>query len=543
MNIVADLILYNGDIRTQNPADPKAKAVAISEGRILALGDNRKVKALAGAGTDLVDLQGRLCLPGFIDSHFHYYDWALGRRNLELAGIKSFAEFIRAVAETARKLPPGDWILGQGWNEADWPENRLPTRHDLDPISPDHPVMLWRCDLHLAVVNSKALALAGIDDSTPDPQDGIIVRDESGTATGVLREMAPNLIKPVIPALTPDAILSAMRDGMPALHALGLTGVHDVRIPGGVEWRDAFTAWQRLRAADELNLRCWVGIPSERLEEAVGLGIRSGFGDDRLRIGQVKFFGDGGMGARTAWLLEPYLDGGTGMCTYPIEELEAAIRRADRAGLAVMVHAIGDRTNRELVRIFERIETSRVEAGESAPAPPVLPHRIEHAQMIRPEDIARISRLPVAVSVQPHNMILDINMIDRCVAERGRFTYPYRQLIDARVPVMLSSDCPVCSPDPLVGIHAAVTRRRADGTPEGGWYPEHRITVEEAVRGYTVIPAAAYRMENELGTITPGKRADMIVLDRNIFDIDPMEIIDATVDVTVFDGEVVFQKN
>lgn len=534
-----NLILLNGDFRTLDLIKPNVRAVAVSASRIIAVGSDDEIQSLAGPGTESMDLGGRLGLPGMTDSHFHFYDWALGRRNLVLADVRFFGELIDRVAAAVRNKPPGSWILGQGWNEADWPENRIPTKTDLDAAAPDHPVMLWRCDLHLAVVNSKALELAGIHEGTPDPPEGVIGRDENGYPNGILREMAPNLIKSVITELSEDETVEAMCEGISVLHGMGLTGLNDVRIPGGVEWVPAFRGWQRIGTAGKLDLRCWASIPCERLNEAISLGLRTGFGDDRLRIGHIKFFADGGMGARTAWMIDPYLDADLGMPLAPMAELAEAVYRADQAGLAVMIHAIGERANRELITLFEELEGKKSIQKNRKTAKPLLPHRIEHVQMIRPEDLARLARLNVVACVQPHNMILDINMIDKCVGPRGKWTYPYRAMLDAGIRVLLSSDCPVCSPSPLVAIHAAVTRQREDGSPQGGWYPEHRISVEEAVRALTIAPAYAYGLEDELGSITPGKKADLIVLDRDIYAVDPMDIIHTKVDLTIFDGRIV----
>jgi predicted amidohydrolase YtcJ len=285
-----------------------------------------------------------------------------------------------------------------------------------------------------------------------------------------------------------------------------------------------------------------VSLAGERLEEAIVLGLRTGLGDERLHIGHLKYFADGGMGARTAWLLEPYLDAECGMPLGAMDELAKQIAAAERAGLAVMVHAIGDRANREVISVLEHLAELRSKAKERSFMPPALPHRIEHTQMIRSEDILRLAKLKVAACVQPHNMILDINMIDESVGPLGRHTYAYKEMIDAGIPVLLSSDAPVCDPSPLVGIHAAVTRQRRDGTPAGGWYPEQRISVTDALRGYTTVPAAFYGQDRNMGSLTPGKWADMIVLDRDIFEVDPMEIADAQVEMTVFDGRVVHRS-
>ena len=537
-----DLVLINGNIRTQDPDQPLAGAVAVARGRILTVGDDEEIKPLAGPGTRIIDLGGRPCLPGLMDSHFHFYDWALRRSQLTLADVESFEELLDRVSAAARETDPGPWILGQGWNEADWPEHRMPTRDDLDRAAPSNPVALWRCDLHLAVANSAALELAGINETTSGLPEGTVERGASGRPTGILREGAPNLIKEIIPSLREDEIHAAMREGIHVLHSLGLTALEDIRLMGGAAGKAAFRNLQLLRNGGDLDLRCWVSIPGERLEEAVALGLSTGFGDDYLRIGHVKYFADGGMGARTAWMLEPYLDAGYGMPATPMEELKESLCRADEAGLAVAIHSIGDRTNRELVTVFEALQESRSRTSAAAAARPLVSHRIDHVQMIQPEDLARLAGLDIVACVQPHNLVLDIAMVDECVGERGKWTYPYRSMLDRGVRVIFSSDAPVCDPGPLAGIHAAVTRQRKDGTPAGGWYPEQRITVDDAVRGYTILPAVSYGMSDRLGSITPGKYADMVVLDKDIYTIDPMEIIETKVDLTVFDGRIVFER-
>ena len=540
---VPDLILLNGNIHTMDIQRPQARAIAVKAGRIIAIGDIDEIRALADSKTERINLNERLAIPGMMDSHFHFYDWAMGRQELDLARVTSLDELLSQVAQAAGNLPQENWILGQGWNESDWPEHTMPRRDHLDGVAPSHPVALWRCDLHLVSVNSRALELAGIDESTPDPPDGVIEKDSSGRPTGILRELAPNLVKSVIPPPSADELVTAMRDGITHLHTLGLTALHDARLMGGLEGAAALKAWQQLNEKDKLDLRCWVSLAGERLEEAIALGLRTGLGDERLRIGHVKYFADGGMGARTAWMLEPYLDAEYGMPLGSMAELGRKIAAAEKAGLAVMVHAIGDRANREIITILEELAESRSKAAQRSSAPPALPHRIEHTQMIRSEDIQRLAKLKVAACVQPHNMILDINMIDESVGPRGRWTYAYREMLDAGIPVLFSSDAPVCDPSPLVGIHAAVTRQRRDGTPQGGWYPEQRISVEDAVRGYTTVPAAFYGQSLKMGTLTPGKRADMIVLDRDIFEVDPMEIADARVEMTIFDGRIVYQSD
>ncbi|WP_459943555.1 amidohydrolase [Desulfocastanea catecholica] len=533
-----EIVLYNGCLASggiDHPLFPTAEGLAIAEGRIIALGTNDEILHLAGSATQKIDLDGRLVVPGFVDSHIHFYEWAMKRGDLQLDDLHSYAQLHSRIATTAGTLPPGRWIIGQGWNETDWTEPRQPDRHSLDRAAPDHPVLLWRCDLHLAVANSAALALAGIDKTTPDAPEGKIERDGAGEPTGILRELAINLVRRAITVPTPGQVIDAFRDAASALHRLGITGIHDIRLMADTDGARSLQGLQQLEEDGLLDLRCWMSLPGHRLDEIIGLGLRSGFGSDRLRLGHVKFFSDGGMGARTAWMIDPYLDAEYGMPLMDMAELAGDIDKADHAGLSVMVHAVGDRANRQLIDIFEQLESRR--GKNNAPLPPFR-HRIEHVQMIRPEDIARLGRLNLALCVTPGNMVLDMNLIDRAVAEKGQWAYAFRQLMDTGCPVMFSSDCPVCSPDPLPAIHAAVTRQRLDATPANGWYPKARVRVSEALHAYTAAPAAVHRA-TDMGSIAVGKKADLAVLSRNILTDPPDMIAQTKVDMTLFDGRIV----
>lgn len=538
---MAELYLVNGEFYTQDPRHPNARAVAIRRGRFHALGGDDQIRDLAPPDAQIIDLEGRPVLPGLTDAHFHCYDWALGLQRLPLADTVSLADLCQRVAQRTSEMSPDQWILGQGWNETRWPVGRLPARRDLDGVAPAHPVLLWRSDLHLAVANSIALQRAGVTRDTQDPSDGTLDRDGSGEPTGVLRELAINLVSDIIPPPSEDETVGALREGFPLLHRLGLTGIHDYRLMDGADGPPAFRAYQHLQAAGQLPLRLWMNLPGDRLTEAIALGLRSGLGDGHLRVGHVKLFSDGAQGARTAWMLEPYHgEDHCGMPLTPMDEIAEAVRRADQAGLAVAVHAIGDRANRELLSILEQIQ--REHRHDAYPVPGHVPHRIEHVQNIQPHDVARLARLGVVASVQPLHVTDDMAMIEQTVGRRARFAYPFRELWDAGVVLALGSDCPVADPNPLWGIHAAVTRQRRDGTPPGGWYPAQRLTVAEAVWGFTMGPALATGRQNELGSITPGKRADLVVLDRDIFAVDPIEIAQAHVVMTVLDGDVVYQR-
>ena len=529
------LILHNCTLADQGSASRNNQAIAIENGFIVALGPDKDVMHLAGPHTEKIDLGGRLVVPGFIDCHIHFYEWALNRQGLKLENLARLDDLLAIVKKAAGGLPKGQWIIGQGWNETDWTAPQMPERKVLDQVAPDHPVLLWRCDVHLAAANSAALNLAGITNGTLDPPDGQIERDAAGEPTGILRELAINIARNAIAPPGTGRVMAAFEEAAKALHRRGVTGIHDIRLMADKDGARALQAFQRLDQEKSLDLRCWVTLPGHELDRIIDLGLRAGFGNERLRVGHVKFFSDGGMGARTAWLIDPYLDAERGMPLIDMEVLAREIAKADEAGLSVMVHAVGDRANRELINIFESLESRRSLAGYP---PPAFPHRIEHVQMIRPEDADRLGNLNLALCVNPANMVLDMNLIDRAVGEKGKWAYAFRRLLDTGAPVMFSSDCPVCDPDPLLGIHAAVTRQRIDGTPKTGWYPDSKVTVGEALRAYTLTPAAVHNA-SEIGSIFPGKRADLVVLGKNIFDVPAERIPETRVDMTLFDGRIV----
>jgi predicted amidohydrolase YtcJ len=531
-----ELALVNGNIYTQDPSFPRASAILFRDGCVAVIGSDDRIRT-ASRQAEVIDLEGQLALPGLTDAHFHFYDWSFSRRNLLLADTRSKDDLLKRLAKKADSLPEDEWILGQGWNETRWDDQELPNRADLDKSSPNNPCILWRSDLHLAAVNSKALEKAGITASTPDPSDGVIDRDSSGQATGILRELAINLVSNRIPTPSEDETLQAMREALPALHKLGLTGLHDFRIMGGPEGARAFQAYQRLRANDELPLRLWMHIPYERLDQAIALGLRTGFGDHYLRVGHVKLFSDGSQGARTAWMLETYEDvAHAGMPLTPMGEIADAVYRADRAGLAVAIHAIGDRANRELIGVFEEVLQHRTTSSYARPS---APHRIEHVQNIRPDDLPRLARLEVIASVQPIHATDDMLMIEQSVGERSRYCYVFKDMIEAGITLALGSDCPVADPNPFLGIHAAVTRQNRNNHPIKGWHPAQRISVAEAVWGYTMGPAITTGRAKEQGSLTPGKLGDLIVVDRDIFKIEPPEISGTQVKMTVLGGQVV----
>ena len=401
-------------------------------------------------------------------------------------------------------------------------------------------MLLYRRDMHLCLASTRSLNLAGVGEVTPDPEGGRIDRDQSGRPTGVLREQAMDLISRICPPPTEEECFEAMTEALPVLGSLGLTGIQDQRIWKGYDAQPAFRAWQRLWREGRLSLRCWMNLAGDYLEEAVTLGLRTGFGNDYLRVGHLKFFSDGSMGSTTAWVLDPFTCGGHGIAVCSLDELAESIGKADRNGLATAVHAIGDRAVRKLVDIHADLAASRKNERRQTPLP-WAPHRIEHAQMMRPEDIKRLAGLNVFASVQPLHITDDISIHDRYLGDLSRFVYPFKEMLEAGVRVTSGSDCPVSDPNPLWGIHAAVTRQRRDNTPEGAWYPAQRLTVEEAVLSYTMGPALVSGREAELGSLSQGKLGDLVVLDRNIYEIDPSEIHLARPVLTVVGGKVVYR--
>lgn len=532
-----DLLLYNGKIFTQDARLPHTNAIAIRDGKVLAIGEDEEIQNLATSTTRQIDLEEKRVIPGLIDAHFHFYEWALLQRGLVLGDTSSLVEVQQRVQKTAQETEPGNWIVGQGWNQENWPHPNLPTRIDLDRVAPNNPVILWRTDLHLAWVNTAALNAADITPETVDPDMGLIDRDKTGKPTGILREMAINLIRDVMPVVSAEETDTAMREAMKKAHKLGLTGVHDFRIMGGEDGPPALRAWQRLHANGNLNLRAWVMLPGELLDNVITLGLQTGFGDHTLQIGGTKFFSDGSIGSRTALMLEPFEDGSNGIPLTPMEEIARAISKAHQNEVSTAIHAIGDRAVRELLDVY-----TEVLGKAERQTKPQIPHRIEHVQHSHPDDLARLAPLGLVASVQPLHITDDYQMIEAACGSRSKWAYAFRDLLNAGTVLAFGSDCPVASPNPFWGIHAAVTRRRRDGTPAGCWNPSQCLTVSETIWGYTMGCAYASGQQDVLGSLTPGKLADMVVLNQDIFNVDPMDIAQTQVEMTVFNGKVVFQK-
>jgi len=537
------MLLTNARIYTQDADRPTARAVALAGNRILAVGDD--LSHLAGPGTQTHDLGGRTLLPGFIDAHIHFVGWALQRRWVDLTGAPSAAQALAIVAQKAGQTAPGRWLRGGGWDANIWPEG-MPTRQLLDQVAPLHPVALDSKDWHSVWANSLALARAGITAATPDPGDGVIERDpQTGEPTGILRENAVKLLDDVVAQPGLDESCAAALEGIHLAWANGLTGIHEASDTAEML---AFRTYQALLRRGELGLRVNQAIPRVRRQAAIDLGLQSGFGSDWLRVGSVKFFADGALGSQTAWMLEPYRGrpDWRGVCTLDPEEFTEEALACSAAGLSVMIHAIGDRANREVLNALAVVRGAEPEwqAGQALPARPWPPlrHRVEHVQIIHADDAPRLARLGLIASMQPIHATSDMLNADRLWGEpRVRGAYAWRTLLDTGVTLAFGSDAPIEAPDVLAGIHAAVTRRRSDAAPgAAGWQPQERISVAEAVRAYTLGAAFASGEEGSKGSITPGKLADLVVLDRDIFTCPADEIRQTQVAATVLDGKVVY---
>lgn len=528
------LILHHARIYTLDAQRPAATALAIRDGRIIAVADQlAPLLALEQAAATL-DMDGRVLLPGLTDAHIHLEHYAFSLQKVDCA-TDSLAECLGRVAERARNTPPGEWVLGHGWNQNTW-AGKFPTCADLDQVAPHHPVYLTAKSLHAAWANRAALQRAGIHADTPDPTAGEIGRDAQGRPNGILFENAMQLVDGIVPAPHVAQVAQAIASAFPSLWQLGITGVHDF------DRARCFAALQQLCAQGQLKLRVVKSIPLEDLPHAAALGLRAGFGDDWLRLGAVKLFADGALGPRTAALLQPYEGepGQRGMLLLDAEEIFEHGRLAAENGFPLAVHAIGDRANHEVLNALEQLKIWQV--SETCQVSPNLRHRIEHVQLLHPDDADRLAKLGVIASMQPIHATADMEMADRHWGERSALAYAWKTQRDAGARLAFGSDAPVESPNPWWGLHAAVTRRRADGPGPDGWRPEQCISLEDALAGFTTGAAYAAGLEDRLGKLAPGYLADLIVLDKDPFTCQPDEIKNIRPRATMVGGEWVWGK-
>jgi predicted amidohydrolase YtcJ len=521
-------ILHNAHIHTQDPSQPAASAIVIDREWIVAVGDADGLFA-DYPNAEGQDMNGRVILPGLTDAHLHLKHYSLGLQKIDCE-TDTKEECLRRVEERVKKSKPGEWILGHGWNQNVW--GVWPTASELDAIVPNNPVYLTAKSLHASWANTYTLKLANVTAQTPNPQNGQIQRDAKGNATGVLLETAMELVGNAVPESTIEEIANAIEKAQSILWKMGLTGVHDF------DRRDSFMALQQLHAQGKLKLRVLKNLPVKLLDQAFELGLRAGFGDDMLRIGSIKVFMDGALGPHTAAMFQPYIgeDDNRGILNMDGEELFEHGRKAAQVGLGLTVHAIGDRANHEVLNAYEQLRTYEFENRL-----PHLRHRIEHVQVLHPDDAARLARLNVIASMQPIHATSDMLMADAYWGERSRLAYAMKTQLDFGARLALGSDAPVETPNPFLGLHAAVTRRRADGSPSAdGWYPEQKLTMAQAWEGYTLGPAYAAGMDSRLGRLARDHLADLIVLDKDPFTCNPNDLLEMHSSATMVGGEWVY---
>ncbi len=525
-----DVVIVNAKVHTGDAARPEADAVAIRGERIARVGSTAEIRALADGKTRVIDADGRRVVPGFNDAHVHLLAGAEELVGVNLRPADSAEDLVRRLGAYVAAVPRGRWITGGYWDNQRWPGAGLPDRWILDTVTPAHPVFVQRLDGHMAVANSLALQLAGVSARTAPPAGGAMVRDGAGEPTGLLKDNAMGLVLRVIPEDPLERTIEKARAALAHAASLGVTSLQDMTA-SATELR----AYQALRAAGALTARI-SSIQNHGIGGLREAGIATGFGDDWLRVGGLKLFADGSMGSGTAAFFEPYTDDPS-TCGLLIDEpdaLERAMFDGDAAGFQLVVHAIGDRANALVLDILDKLVRDR---GPRDRRP-----RIEHAQVVRPADKPRFGALGAIASIQPSHCIDDMRWAaDRIGDGRARHAYNVKSFAAAGARLAFGTDWFVEPLDPMVGIYAAVTRQFPDGAPAGGWYPDERITVEQAVECYTLGSAYAEFAEARKGSITAGKLADLVVLTRDIFTVPPGDILGTRPSLTMVGGRVVFE--
>ena len=531
--LVADLVIVNANVHTMDQVTPSAQAVAILGNRIVAIGTDKDIKQLVGPRTRVIDAKKQLVLPGFNDSHVHFLGGGFQLSSVDLRDANTPEEFASRIARFAAKLPAGRWITGGNWDHERWADAKLPTRQLIDQFTETTPVFVSRLDGHMALANTLALRLAGVTRETLDPPGGLIVRDKTGEPTGVLKDAAMSFVWKVVPEPGSEEKLTAARAASEHAATLGVTSVQDMSAGKDVG------VYQTLLDRGELKTRIYAVSPLPAWERLALTGVRAHFGSDMLRVGGLKGFSDGSLGSTTALFFEPYKDApnSSGLPSdemFPEGAMRSRIRDADRAGLQIMIHAIGDRANELILSLFEQVASDNGAHDRR--------FRIEHAQHLRRQDISRFSRDKVIASVQPYHAIDDGRWAEKRIGrERANTTYAFRSLLDSGATLAFGTDWTVAPLDPMQSLYAAVTRRTLDGKNPNGWIPQQKITIEEAVRAYTIGSAYAEFQESVKGSITLGKLADLVILSQDIFQIGLSEIQKVTVMITIMDGRVVYE--
>jgi len=532
----ADLIITNANVWTVDASHPKAEAVAVLGDRIVAVGSSADVELWSGPQTHLIDGAGKLLLPGFNDAHVHFASGGFQLDSVQLTDATSPEEFVRRIAEQAKKMPKGEWMQGGDWDETKWNPPHVPTRQMIDAVTPDTPVLIYRYDGHMALANSLALKLAGVTAKTPDPPGGVIMRDARGNPTGEVKDAALDLVEKAVPPYTHDQMLRAVRRALAHAASLGVTSVQSMN----PEYSEV-AAYSELHERGELTARIYAAPLITQVDDQVKIGIRHAFGDSYLRIGAVKAYADGSIGSRTAYFFEPYSDepGNRGLLSdemQPLSLMRDRMMTADAAGLQICTHAIGDQGISEILDIYSEIVKAHGDADRR--------FRIEHAQHMAAKDFNRFAQLHVIASVQPYHAIDDGRWVEERIGhDRATRTYAFRTFLDHGVRLAFGTDWDVAPLNPMLGLYAAVTRETLNGKNPKGWFPGQKLTVAEAVEAYTMGSAYAEFQEREKGSITPGKLADMVLLDADIFLISPERIRDVKVLKTIVGGKVVWDTS
>jgi len=528
---MADLVLFNGRVFTVEKSLPWAEAVAVRDGKIMAVGANAEVKKLIGKDTQTIDLQGKLVLPGFNDAHLHFASGGLYLLGIDLRPARDEKEFVSILKEYIKKLPKGEWVTGGNWDHENWPSKKHPGKELIDAFTLDRPVLLQRLDGHMALANSLALKLAGINHDTPNPQGGEIVKDKkTGEPSGILRDEAIGLVAAVIPPLTRSRREQAIRTAIRHAQELGVTSIQDNSS------REDLEIYQELLAKGELGVRVNAWRDSSCIADFSRIGIGASFGGPFLRLGVIKIFVDGSMGAGTALFFEPYADDPQtcGLPIYKENELNALVLAVDKAGLQIAAHAIGDKAN---TWILNALAQARLENGVRDSR-----HRVEHSQVVRPEDVARFRELAVIASIQPSHCIDDMRWAEKRIGSRVNNAYRFASFLKSGVHLAFGTDWDVEPLDPLLGIYAAVSRELPAGGPAGGWYPDEKLSLAEAIANYTLGSAYAEFQEKVKGSIAPGKWADLVVMEKNLFEIPKKDILKTAVAMTILAGKIIYKK-
>jgi predicted amidohydrolase YtcJ len=533
----ADLIITNAKIWTVDPKQPAAEAVAVRGDRILAVGSASDIDALRGLETKVVDASGKVLLPGFNDAHVHFIDGGRQLDSVDLNDATNTKEFVHRIEDQILKTPKGEWITGGDWDETRWTPAKFPTKDLIDPISADVPVFLYRHDGHMALANSVVLQLAGITAKTPDPVGGIIVRDEKGNPNGLLKDAALQFVYRVMPSLTHAQRLRSAQKAMAYAASLGVTSVQHMN-PAYAD----IAVYSELLRQGNLTTRIYAApMITEGVEDQAKIGIDRAFGTSFLRIGAVKAYADGSLGARTAYMFEPFTDepgnrGLLGAQMQPLSVMRDRMMKADAAGIQICTHAIGDQAISMTLDLYHDVLKAHHGSDHR--------FRIEHAQHVAAKDFDRFAQLDVIASVQPYQAIDDGRWAETRIGhDRASRTYAFRTFLNHGVHLAFGTDWDVVPLNPLLGVYAAVTRAPSDGSMPNGWFPEQKLTVAEAVQAYTMGSAYAEFQENEKGSITPGKLADMVILSDDIFSIDPTRIRSVTVLKTFVGGRIVWDGN